>query len=69
MQQPMGSYLRDLEPYSINITANAGEFWGCGPQCAPVGVYGAGAQSGPSDYPSYHFELVLPRFSVARFLK
>lgn len=68
MQQPMGAYLIDLDPYSINISAREGQFWGCmGGQCAPRDERPARFESGPArDGDAYHYQLVLPRFSVAR---
>jgi erythromycin esterase-like protein len=70
MQQPMGAYLIDLDPYSINISARSGQFWGCaGGQCAPKDERPAQSASGPArpDAP-YHYQLVLQQFSVARLL-
>lgn len=70
MQQPMGAYLADLNPYSINISAREGQFWGCiGGRCEARNERPARAGSGPDDEGgAYHFQLVLPRFSVARLL-
>jgi erythromycin esterase-like protein len=70
MQQPMGSYLADLDPYSVNISALEGQFWGCaGGRCAAKDERPAQWESGPApDGGAYHFQLVLPRFSVARLL-
>lgn len=70
MQQPMGAFLVDLEPYSINISARAGQFWGCvGGQCAAMDERPARFESGPTrDGDAYDFQLVLPQFTVARLL-
>ena len=70
MQQPMGSYLADLDPYSINISALEGQFWGCdGGRCAAKDERPAQWESGPArEGGAFHFQLVLPRFSVARLL-
>jgi hypothetical protein len=70
MQQPMGSYLADLNPYAINISATTGQFWGCrNGQCASTDERPARGQSGPErEGGVYHYQLVLPRFSVARLL-
>lgn len=68
MQQPMGSYLVDLDPYSIKISANSGEFWGCTTSCSAKAVYPS-QQSRALNAREYHFEVVLPEFSVARWLR
>lgn len=67
MQQPMGSYLADLDPYSIRLSASEGEFWGCAPDCKPISLMPGGEQ-GAWRGPEYHYLLVLPKLSVARFL-
>jgi hypothetical protein len=54
--------------YSINISAKSGQFWGCaGGQCAPKDERPARWASSPerADAP-YHYQLVLPQFTVAR---
>lgn len=68
MQQPMGAYLADLDPYAINISAREGQFWGCiGGLCSARDERPAHWESGPArEGSAYHFQLVLPRFSVAR---
>lgn len=72
MQLPMGAYLTDLDPWSVNISAREGQFWGCmGGRCAAKDETPAQWESGPvrdGDDDAYHFQLVLPRFSVARLL-
>jgi len=68
MQTPMGSYLRDLGAYSINVGANEGEFWACLSTCGPVAVSKNGSTSGRSDDGVYDLEIVLPEFTVARLL-
>lgn len=70
MQQPMGAYLLDLDPYSINISAREGQFWACmSGQCAPRDERPARFESGPTrEGDAYDFQLVLSRFSVARLL-
>lgn len=67
MQTPMAVDLQDLRPYSVDITALAGQYWacrssGCGPQ--PVAP---GARGGRLDEAeAYDYRLVLPRFTIAR---
>lgn len=70
MQQPMGAYLIDLDPFSINISASSGQFWACsGGQCAAMESRPAQWRSGPDrEGGAYHYQLVLPQFSVARLL-
>lgn len=69
MQEPMGAFLQDLAPVSIDITASTGAFWACpaaacGPQPvtsgAPVGVHGGDE--------AFDCRVVLPRFTVARLI-
>lgn len=68
MQLPMGSYLSDLDPYSIRILGHSGAFWGCAPDCRRVSLTETQTQTGPDSGPEYQFNIVLPRLSVARFL-
>ncbi len=68
MQQPMGSYLADLKPLSVNIEANRGEFWGCRGSCDPIQIGNSSATSRVEQGHPYDLRLVLPEFSVARLL-
>lgn len=68
MQQPMGSYLRDLDPYSLDIVAREGEFWACIERCGPVQASGGALANQADDNGIWHFRIVLPRFSVARLI-
>lgn len=68
MQQAMGSYLRDLDPYSLDIVAREGEFWACIERCGPVQAPGGALASQVDDSGIWHFRVVLPRFSVARLI-
>lgn len=68
MQQPMGSYLTDLNPYSIRLSALKGEFWGCAGDCKPITLQPTGTINSPWRGPEYHYFLVLPQLSVARFM-
>jgi hypothetical protein len=68
MQRPMGSYLRDLDPFSVDIVARQGEFWACIERCGPV-KESAGAHLSQGDGSGiWDFRIVLPRFSVARLI-
>jgi|CXWL01.1.fsa_nt_gi hypothetical protein len=68
MQQPMGSFLTDLDVFAVNIDARGGQFWGCTDHCQPRNVPASERQSGGVGNGVYHYELILPRFSVARLL-
>lgn len=71
MQEPMGAYLRDLEPLSVDIVAAEGAFWACmapgrcGPLevvvAPPVGIHA-------TDEDVFDVRLVLPRFTVATLI-
>lgn len=69
MQRPMGEWLRDLEPFSVDVTAGDGEFWAClrPAPCASIPErtpsYAAGLVHGP-----FHWRVVLDRFTVGRLL-
>jgi erythromycin esterase-like protein len=67
MQTPMGTLLRDLDPYSVDIVARSGAFWACLQPCGPLASTAGTAVSGPVDGP-FRFRVVLERFSVARLL-
>lgn len=68
MQRPMGSYLRDLDPFSVDIVARQGEFWACIERCGPI-EESAGAKVSQVDGSGvWDFRIVLPRFSVARLI-
>ena len=68
MQTPMGVYLRDLVPYSVNITANGGEFWACTATCGAAAMPPSTQTSGRDSDGVYDLEIVLPRFTVARLI-
>ena len=65
MQTPMGSYLRDLDPYSVHITASSGQFWACAPTCKAQTVSASKRISGPMEKGPWSLQIVLPRFTVA----
>jgi hypothetical protein len=67
MQTPMAVDLQDLQPYSIDIAAQAGEYWacpssGCGPQPVTHGAEGGRLDEAEA----YDYRLVLPQFTAAR---
>ena len=69
MQTPMGSYLGDLDPYSINISAREGASWACQRAiCAPIKSAPRQPESGPQTDGPYDYQLVLARFTVADLL-
>lgn len=69
MPTPMGRWLVDLAPWSVDIQATRGAFWACiagtcGEQ-APGLAHRAG---GPLANQDYHHRLLLERFTVARLV-
>lgn len=69
MQDPMGSYLAELSPYAINITALGGRYQACiADTCGPREMHDMGLASGPRDGDPYDYELVLKRFTIARLV-
>lgn len=69
MQEPMGSYLIDLSPFAVNLTARSGQFWACmDAGCGPREMNDLGLRSGPSGGHPYDYELVLPRYSLAHLV-
>jgi hypothetical protein len=69
LQDPMGSYLRDLEPYSANVRAAEGGYWACMPTCEPQAIQKQPVTSGPESDPAFDYRLALPRFTVARLIR
>ena len=69
LQDPMGCYLLDLQPFSVNIQSSGGEFWAFdGSKCGP-------APQTPVSFPSvrmqdqpWDFLLVLPPTTIAEFI-
>ena len=68
-QTPMTAHLRDLSPYSIEISARGGAFHGCLPGgCGPVPVTPNTRQSGAvgqNDDDPFDYRIVLPSFTPA----
>lgn len=65
MQTPMGAYLRDLDPFAIDVSARKGEFWACVKLCGPVKVHPPFDNNRRVDDGPYNLVVVLPRFSIA----
>ncbi|HTI95006.1 MAG TPA: calcium-binding protein [Rudaea sp.] len=68
MQTPMGTYLRDLDPFSVDISARNGEFWACTKQCGAVAAHPSSEASQRTDDGPYNLLVVLPRLSVAHLI-
>lgn len=68
---PMTSYLVDLDPYSVNISAVAGSLWACSTSCGVMQVNNSHLKEGPMPADSrqpYHFQIMLPSFTAARLV-
>ena len=69
MQMPMGHWLLDLEPWSVDIQGMRGEFWACmNRRCDKQIINPWHRVSGPLQGEDYHHRIVLDRFSVARLV-
>jgi hypothetical protein len=68
MQDPMGSYLRDLDPYSVDVTARAGESWACLQKCGPIPLHAPSLTSRRLDGGPYDLLIALPRLTLARLI-
>lgn len=71
MQEPMGAYLQDLAPWSVDVVAAGGAFWACfGPgRCGPLEITGAppvGSHAPEGEV--FDLRVVLPRFSVGTLM-
>ena len=65
-KQPMTALLRDLKPYSVNVTAERGAYWACRDTCGIVDVAlsrGGGREGAGSPF---NYRLVLPVFTPIR---
>lgn len=67
--RPAGTWLRDLHPFSVRITARAGHFWAAyGPDDhRPAAADGARSRTGPATG-AYDALVVLPEFTVAHLI-
>ena len=65
-KQPMTALLRDLKPYSVNVTAERGAYWACRDTCGIVDV--APSRSGGREGAGspFNYRLVLPVFTPIR---
>jgi hypothetical protein len=68
MQVPMGSYLSDLDPFSVDVVARSGESWACFARCQALELPEVIGATGPSTDSTYNFLVVLPKFSIARLI-
>lgn len=71
LQTPMASYLADLDPYSVNISALTGSIWACTKGCGEMQLSNGYIKEGPMSADSrqpYHFQIVLPKFTTARLV-
>jgi erythromycin esterase-like protein len=63
MQVPMGAHLRDLDPFSVNVSARSGQFRACtATACAARDAMPAAPATGPDTGETFDFQVVLPRF-------
>lgn len=66
--RPAGTWLGDLQPFSVRLMAREGTSWGCrAGTCGPRPADGRGARSQRTSGP-YDAVVVLPRFTVARLV-
>lgn len=65
---PMGYWLRELAPYSVDIVASRGAFWACRQTCGPMAIQVDPGAGGPLSDGVHHRRVVLPRFTVGRLL-
>lgn len=68
MPVPMGYWLRDLAPWSVDIVANSGAFWGCRNDCKAIEITGSPPRTGTLQNDSYHHREALARFTIARLI-
>jgi erythromycin esterase-like protein len=69
MPVPMGYWLSDLAPWSVDIMATRGAFWACmASACSERTVTSLRNASGPLAGQDHHYRLVLDRFTVARLV-
>lgn len=69
LQDPMGSWLVDLEPWSVYIAARGGEYWACRERCGPSMQAAVFHSSGRVTDGTSQFRIVLPRYTVARLIE
>jgi erythromycin esterase-like protein len=68
MPIPMGYWLRDLGPWSVDIVANSGAFWGCREGCKALAITGSPPRLGKLEHDVYSYREALPAFTVARLI-
>jgi hypothetical protein len=65
MQAPMGSYLADLQPFSVDIAARGGQFRACLATCAPMEQAAMFTETQRLHDDVFDLRVVLPSFSLA----
>ena len=69
MQTPMGHWLLDLEPWSVDIQGMRGQHWACMYRACGERIINPWHRvSGPLKDQDYHHRLVLDRFTLARLV-
>ncbi|HEU0152702.1 MAG TPA: calcium-binding protein [Arenimonas sp.] len=69
MQVPMGHWLRDKQPWSVDIYAFSGAFWACFDRyCRAAPVNPGQQRTGVLQDEVYDYRLLLDRFTVARLV-
>jgi hypothetical protein len=65
--RPAGTWLLDLDPFSVRLMARGGYSWVCTARCGPARADGSAAKTGPAKGP-YDALVVIPVFTVARLM-
>lgn len=69
MQVPMGHWLVDLDPFSVDIEALRGKFWACrARQCDAMALNPWHRPTGHLQGEEYDYRLLLDRFTIARLV-
>jgi len=68
MPVPMGYWLRDLGPWSVDIVARRGAFWGCRDGCRAIQIDARLPRTGPLMDDVFHHREALDLFQVARLI-
>lgn len=68
MPVPMGYWLRDLSPWSVDVVAGRGAFWGCRDRCQAIAITGNPPRTGKLDNDRYHHRVAMAKFTVARLI-
>lgn len=69
MQVPMGHWLRDLSPWSVDIVARRGAFWGCRDGCRAIDIDARWPpRTGTLANDVFHHREALEEFRIARLI-